>query len=204
MNLVYRHKSGGELWQGDKEDVRLLASRPDDRIRTIALCAIEFQPDIRSGRYEVLKHGFDDNSWMREAEAQQVAALADKLSTKLAHRVRAGLGVLSSCHAGWNRSGLVSALTVMKLGGFAPNEAIGLVRQARGPDALGNSLFVKMIHWMKDKRGELATWTHWQHVGQGILSKSVMVDMTTDEIRQVIEVLKRRRSESPLLPPEKL
>ena len=202
MNLVYRHKSGGELWQGSKDDVHLLASRPDNRIRTIALCAMEFQPDIRSGRYEVLKHGFDDNSWMREAEAQRVAALADKISTKLARRIRGGHGVLSSCYAGWNRSGLVSALTVMKVADLGPHEAIRLVREARGPDALGNSLFVKMIHWMKDKQGVLATWTQWQHVGEGLLSKSVMVEMTFDEIRRSLAALSRRELGLPPTKPD--
>lgn len=198
MNLVYRHKSGGELWQGGAEDVKALASRHDPRIKTIALFAIEFQPDIRSGRYEVLKHGFNDNSWMQEQEAREVVSLADRVSDGLAKRIRAGHGVLSSCYAGWNRSGLVSGLTLMKVADVSPDEAVGLIREARGPDALCNNLFVRMIHWMKHKKGAISTWTEWRSRGTNLIDAGPMVTMTTEELAAVLRRLASGRGVIPL------
>jgi hypothetical protein len=200
MNLVYRHKSGGTLWQGDRNDVEALATNHDKRINTIVLCAIEFQPDIRSKRYEVLKHGFDDNPWMRESEAQQVKDIADQASNRLARRVRNGRGVLSTCHAGLNRSGLVSALTMMKAEGMEPDEAIRLIRQARGPDALHNQCFINIIRWMKHRSGPLSPWMEWQATGEGRLSRSAMVETTTEEIRRAIHEIERKSSGNAMLP----
>jgi len=162
MDLVFRHKSGGELWQGDIHDVHSLAINHGNKIRTIALFAIEFQPDIRSSHYEVLKHGFQDSDTMNDAEAQQTMRIADLASDKLASRVRSGRGVLSTCAVGLNRSGLCSALTVMKLSDHGPLSAIALVRAARGHQALSNPLFVDMIHAMAGVKGKHETWTQWR------------------------------------------
>jgi hypothetical protein len=161
MNLVYRHKSGGELWQGDMDDVRTLANDHNNRIKTIGLFAIEFQPDIRSGRYEVLKHGFNDISWLSDREVQAVIKLVDEVSSKLATRVRKGSNVLSTCAAGWNRSGIMSALTLMKVSGLDPDTVIKMIRDARGPNALSNHTFVKIIYAMADCSGAHAAWTQW-------------------------------------------
>jgi hypothetical protein len=192
MNLVYRHKSGGELWQGDAQDVQTLATNHDSRIKTIGLFAIEFQPDFQSGCYEVLKHGFDDNRFMMEPEALEVAKFADSVSDKLSSRLRAGRGVLSSCAMGLNRSGLMTALTLMKTADVGPDEAIRLVRMARGPDALHNPVFVSIIKWMKDKKGNLATWTKWKSDGDDLLRGAQAARLTTEEIRAFVrDYLKR-------------
>ena len=70
----------------------------------------------------------------------------------LAHAVRAafrdwkrGKRVLIRCQAGWNRSGLITALVLM-LGGFNPEDAIDTVRANRSPHALCNSDFVGWLH----------------------------------------------------------
>ena len=49
MDLIYGHKSGGELWQGDAEDVKSLLRRGAGKISVIGLFADEFQPDDQSG-----------------------------------------------------------------------------------------------------------------------------------------------------------
>ena len=163
MDLVFRHKSGGELWQGGIHDVHSLAINHGNKIRTIALFAIEFQPDIRSSHYEVLKHGFQDSATMSDGEAQQTMRTADLASDKLASRVRSGRGVISTCAAGLNRSGLCSALTVMKLSDHGPLSATALVRAARGHRALSNPLFVDMIHTLADVKGKHSAWANWRN-----------------------------------------
>lgn len=199
MDLVYRHKSGGTLWQGGIKDVDDLERNHNPEIHVIGLFAQEVPvPSLRN--YEVLEHGFDDNRWMREPEAQELAKLVDEVSDKVASRVRSGKGVLSSCHMGLNRSGLVSALTLMKLVNLEPDEAIGLVRVARGSDALHNNVFVDIIRWMKHKKGAISAWTEWQCVGDDLLSRSAMVEMTTEEIRRVIKEIGRRGLGGPATP----
>ncbi len=54
--------------------------------------------------------------------------------------VRAGRPTLITCMGGLNRFGLVAALPLRRLGHSA-DEALGLLRAARGPYALGNKLF---------------------------------------------------------------
>ncbi len=62
-----------------------------------------------------------------------------------AHRdLKAGKRVLIRCQAGLNRSGLVMALVLIR-DGYAPDEAIALIRQQRGPDALFNGRFVDWL-----------------------------------------------------------
>ena len=70
-----------------------------------------------------------------------IAARVDELSSLLAEAVGAGRRVLVRCSGGLNRSGLVVASTLVRLG-HDPDDAIGLVRRARGPWALTNPAFV--------------------------------------------------------------
>ncbi len=59
-------------------------------------------------------------------------------------RWKAGDRVLVRCQAGLNRSGLVSALILIK-DGATPQEAIDVIRTHRGPDALFNNSFVDWL-----------------------------------------------------------
>ena len=70
----------------------------------------------------------------------------------LAHAARAayrdwsrGKRVLVRCQAGWNRSGLITAL-VLLLDGKTPDDAIALLRERRSPNALCNRDFVRWLH----------------------------------------------------------
>jgi hypothetical protein len=58
--------------------------------------------------------------------------------------VRAGRPTLITCLGGLNRSGLVAAIALRRLGRTA-DEALALVRAARGPYALGNELFEERL-----------------------------------------------------------
>lgn len=65
----------------------------------------------------------------------------DEVAGRVADAVRDGRRVLVRCSGGLNRSGLVVASALVELG-RTPDEAISLVREARGPWALTNPGFV--------------------------------------------------------------
>ncbi len=69
------------------------------------------------------------------------AVRVDEVSGRVADAVRDGRRVLVRCSGGLNRSGLVVAEALVKLG-RTPDEAIASVRDARGPWALTNPGFV--------------------------------------------------------------
>ena len=81
---------------------------------------------------------------LRMADAGVDAGLAarlDQLAERVAAGVRDGRRVLVRCSGGLNRSGLVVACALTHLG-HGTEEAIALVRAARGPWALTNPGFV--------------------------------------------------------------
>jgi protein-tyrosine phosphatase len=57
---------------------------------------------------------------------------------------KAGKRVLIRCQAGLNRSGLVMALTLIRER-YSPQDAIDLMRQQRGPDAICNRTFERWL-----------------------------------------------------------
>jgi hypothetical protein len=71
-------------------------------------------------------------------------AAIDDLGASVAALVRAGGTVAVNCAAGLNRSGLVVGRALIWLG-HEPAEAIGLVREARGPWALSNVEFARYL-----------------------------------------------------------
>ena len=143
MNLVYRHPSGGSLWQGGRLSSGNVPMLDKAGIKAVMFGAIEFQPHLPD-RFDVLRVRAYDNPFMSQDEANRYAACADEVSDMLAAYIAGGENVLSSCWAGWNRSGLMTATTLMKLG-IPADLAIARVRAARGPSALGNPVFVEII-----------------------------------------------------------
>jgi len=109
------------------------------------------------------EHGFevhvDVGGWDRSAEAAGLAytflPLDDvpwildpdavhRLGIGVAEEVVRGTRVVVNCAAGLNRSGLVVGRALLHLG-YAPREAIRLIRAARGPHALHNLAFVEFL-----------------------------------------------------------
>ncbi|MBM0201790.1 dual specificity protein phosphatase family protein [Micromonospora sp. STR1s_5] len=66
------------------------------------------------------------------------------IAERVADEVRTGRKVLVRCQAGLNRSGLVVAFTLTRLG-FTPHEAIRRIRAQRSPHALFNAEFVRYV-----------------------------------------------------------
>jgi protein-tyrosine phosphatase len=68
----------------------------------------------------------------------------DQLVNSLYSDWQAGKRVLIRCQAGWNRSGLITGLVLMREG-FSAEEAIDLIRRMRSPNALCNSTFEQYL-----------------------------------------------------------
>lgn len=125
------------LWQGSFPD-----SGVDPRkFEVLVLAAKELQPRGRFPGVEVIHVPMDDSGLPMLDEERRGALAAARI---VARAMREGKCVLSTCAAGLNRSGLVSALALRMLG-MDPDRAIAMVRRARGPHALSNPYFVAMI-----------------------------------------------------------
>lgn len=166
MNSIFTHPSGAQLFQGDIEDVRRLLRTKHPTLRVIGLFAHEHQPDDPSDHYTMIKLGYHDGYHLGPVMMSKTANIADHASDIIANKLREGISCLSSCAAGINRSGLVSALTAMKVLNIQPDEAIRMVREGRGEHwgmtALANPRFVEIVHQMKDRAGLKESWTVWQ------------------------------------------
>lgn len=127
------------LWQG--------AAPPPGRavrsagFRKLVLCAEEYQPpgEVFDGM-AVLHAPNDDSGLPISVEQKKIAILA---SRSVARSLLRGEPVLVTCMQGRNRSGLVSALTLIRLG-VRPEAAIRTVQRVR-PMALSNGSFVSFL-----------------------------------------------------------
>jgi hypothetical protein len=145
------------LWQGSAPPLTAVTGRalPFD---LVVLCAEEYQagglagPDRPFGRRaRVMRVPLDDSHTSRDVSSSRVA-LAVSAARAIARLYRTGgARILVTCMQGRNRSGLVTALTLVEMG-FQAKDAIGHVRHARGPSALSNPRFVKLIHDASGRR----------------------------------------------------
>ena len=88
---------------------------------------------------EEMRYGFGDAD-MSYVNVQRILRIAQWALDRWTE----GEQVLIRCQAGLNRSGLITALTLM-LAGYEAQEAIELIRSKRSPMALFNGDFV---HWL--------------------------------------------------------
>jgi hypothetical protein len=83
-------------------------------------------------------HHIDDVPWIDDKDA------VHGLGVQVAANMRDGKRVSVNCAAGLNRSGLIVGRALIELG-YAPADAIGMVRAARGVWALSNVAFTKFL-----------------------------------------------------------
>lgn len=130
------------LWQGGTEDddVRRQFSKPRvtikefDTVVTMYAHANPVDWFVREIRYGVW------DSDMADFDVEELFDIAH-----IAHRDwKRDKKVLIRCQAGWNRSGLITALVLIK-DGWTPENAIALIRQKRSPHALCNREFVQYL-----------------------------------------------------------
>ena len=132
------------LWQGGTHDFDTLefpkeypiwkSQREFDSVATLYAIAHPVGWGVAERRY-----GFPD-SVLSEKDIPEIHSIADWAYMEW----KAGRKVLIRCQAGWNRSGLVMALVLLKHG-FKPEEAINQIRARRSPHALCNADFVHYL-----------------------------------------------------------
>lgn len=88
---------------------------------------------------EEVRFGFYDSD-MRDIDLARLERAVEQ-----AHAAwKAGDRVLIRCQAGWNRSGLIMALVLMREG-YGAMDAVELIRDRRSPYALCNETFVRWL-----------------------------------------------------------
>lgn len=115
----------------------------EDGIDVIVLSAREFQPDSEDDfpGVEIIAVPLDDD-YLGPTKAQASAAVM--IANEVIRALEAGKTVLITCAMGWNRSGMISALTLIGRYGMSGSEAVNRVRTAR-PMALSNPGFVDFL-----------------------------------------------------------
>lgn len=132
----------GSLWQGAASTVNIADMHGFD---TIVLCAQEWQPSMTDACIEVIRFLSDDTALTR-AHLQEAIFIAGKVE----RRVRAGKHVLCTCFAGFNRSGLVTALAVMKLTNRPGREVVEYIQRKRD-GALCNDSFASTLRRLRPR-----------------------------------------------------
>jgi protein-tyrosine phosphatase len=125
------------LWQGSYPKP---GTYPFD---LIVLAAAEYQPAAEKFPGARVLHVPLRDVYLKDVTREQLPR-AIKAAEVVAAYVRAGKRVLVTCAAGWNRSGLINALALRRLG-YSADDAIVLIRKARGKHALGNEVFQRMV-----------------------------------------------------------
>ncbi len=148
MFMIAQTSSGGVLFQ---EGMRALATLREYRIDAVVISSLELceqrtADDTPSalGVREIVLAPIRDVGSMVPGELAEAKKLVFAAADRTADLLRQGKRVLSMCSQGLNRSGLVSALALVRLG-FTPADAIARVRDGRGQFALNNDLFCRII-----------------------------------------------------------
>lgn len=128
-----------KLWQGARPP-QGYALR-DLGVDVLVLAAHEHQPESeRFPGVEVIHCPLHDQLDQSLEDMARIILVGHEVQKRLAR----GKTVLSTCHMGLNRSGVLSALGLCGLG-MPPNVAIATVRKARGPMALSNKTFETIV-----------------------------------------------------------
>ena len=131
----------GNLWQGDAPPIGPYIGRYFD---CLVLSAIEYPlgPECFPG-VEVIRIGLTDHGPPISWNEMQLAV---KIAGQVINRLQQNKRVLVTCHAGLNRSGLINALALCcGPKRIKPDQAIQLIRKARGPNALSNRSFREFL-----------------------------------------------------------
>ena len=149
MSLIYKHPTGGKLYQaGAKEIPKILR---DKNISLLILAAKEYQPDHianTQGAFqaaEVIYVPLNDTIFFSPKEFKKMVDKANRVANHVIDHIVRGNNVLSTCWAGWNRSGLISGLSMTQLSGNSGKKVVGQIRRNRSRSALSNPLFARVV-----------------------------------------------------------
>jgi protein-tyrosine phosphatase len=134
------------LWQGSNPPKGTTLHQHGFNV--LVLCAREHQYDPRHYPGVEVIHAPMDDGYSVPMNIARPAAL------KAAAAIRKGAKVLTVCHMGLNRSGLVSALTLWYLTGRSGPECVMMVQSARD-GALFNDVFESYLLSLPGRRRRL-------------------------------------------------
>jgi protein-tyrosine phosphatase len=139
------------LWQGREPERPCSPYAVPDRIDLLVLCYMQHQEPWNrfEGRgFAVLQAPFDDDTVTMRTGDEEIAHRAARAAFGVMYH---GGNVLITCHQGFNRSGLVSALALRYLQSdenLSGAQAAALVREAR-PGSLYNPAFNAYLESLK-------------------------------------------------------
>lgn len=115
----------------------------------VVYMAMEAQPKMRLPPGKIALYGPIDDDIYRPLP-REVGAELHKIAAECARQAAWGKKVLITCMQGKNRSGLITALTLLKMyPAWTPEQAITIIRRNRrlrdGSQALGNTMFEMYI-----------------------------------------------------------
>lgn len=139
---------GGHLWEEDgrAKDSRHSSVSGDlswDYVVSAYMSEFETswpQCDQRLVLFPDTEEGLDDETWAR------IKSAVDEVVS----RWRQGQKVLIRCQAGYNRSGMMMSLVLMRLG-YTADKAVHHVRWRRGRSVLVNPVFESYVHEREDE-----------------------------------------------------
>jgi len=136
------------LFQGSKPQMgkRLMG----DGFKLLVLCAEEHQPTAAMFPGVDVVHAPNDDNFDRLPTRDELR-LALQAARQAVPVLEGGGRVLSTCAMGWNRSGLVSALTLHLWLGCDGETAIRMVQAGR-PRALRNPGFQTVLSRLREQR----------------------------------------------------
>lgn len=105
-------------------------------------------PRSLQGRFETVWIKMDDMTWRFRQDPETVAGLV-RTTNALAKYVKAGHRVVIFCNMGMNRSGLITALTLLNLG-WPLDRALEKIR-GRHQCALSNNSFLRALQYIEDE-----------------------------------------------------
>lgn len=142
---------GGHVWRDDSgriRDGRSSSISNDPSWDYVVSAYIEGysektlpQCDMRLVLFDDTEEGLDEDTWRRVGSAVDEAVARYKQNQK----------ILVRCQAGYNRSGMLMCLILMRLG-YTADEAIELARECRGKDVLINKSFERYV---REREGEI-------------------------------------------------
>ena len=139
-NLLLKLKNGGSLYQAG---VKEILETPHPEVDVIILAAAEFQR--LPTKTPTIAVPLQDNFFPSPEEFQNIWKQADIVANYVVDFLRDGMRVVNSCAKGWNRSGLVSGLTMVKLFPEVDSRIIISEIKSKRPHALNNPAFCQMI-----------------------------------------------------------
>lgn len=139
-----------EMYYGKVEPTARITKSDFDTVITMYSYAQPADWHVRELRYGIYDSDMDDFDFEELFELVRSAHMDWQKGKK----------VLIRCQAGWNRSGLITALVLIR-NGVSARKAIDLIRKTRSPHALCNKTFVQFLltqraeDWQGDSFGSV-------------------------------------------------